>query len=396
MSQELLEWSERLQRWMADAAVPYWMDRGFDPANGSAHERLDSEGNADTACDKRVRVQARQMFFIASASARGWIGDGRARIAALEDYLARYATHPDAPDVYVHLLTNDHRVADGRLDLYDLAFFLLACAWRLRAFDDPAALRKAEALTSHLDQYLKGPRGGWLEGDYEAELRRQNPHMHLLESFIALYDATGDGRWLARAGEIFALFEHCFYDSERGLLLEYFRRDWRPLGEEEGQKVEPGHMLEWVWLLHQYNRRSGAPVDRYTGPLYDNALLLGREKDTGLIYDAITPSGQIDRASKRCWPLTELIKASLCQAAQGDTAAERQAAQGIQLLFEYYLSSARPGLYIDQLDEQNRIINHNAPTSTLYHLMVATTEVIDYCQAMALERRAHGRPSSVI
>ncbi|WP_308365523.1 MULTISPECIES: AGE family epimerase/isomerase [unclassified Microbulbifer] len=388
MSQELSEWSERLQSWMVDSAIPLWISRGFDPATGSAYEQLDSEGNADRDCAKRVRVQARQMFFIACASFRGWVSDGAERVAALENYLARYATHPNTPDVYVHLLTSDDRIGDTRQDLYDLAFFLLACAWRLRAFNDLAALRKAEALICHLDQYLKGLRGGWLEGDYETEVRRQNPHMHLLEAFIALYDASGDGRWLARAGEVFALFENCFYDSERGLLLEYFRHDWCPLSETEGQKVEPGHMLEWVWLLHQYSQRSGAPVDRYTRTLYDNALSLGQEKTTGLIYDAITPSGKIHQPTKRCWPITELIKASLCQATHGDTVAEQQAAHGIRLLFEYYFSPSLPGLYIDQLDKQNQVINHNAPASTLYHLMVATTEVIDHSKAAAMKRRA--------
>ncbi|WP_231757844.1 AGE family epimerase/isomerase [Microbulbifer elongatus] len=388
MSLSINHWAQQLEHWMTSAALPLWMEQGFDRASGSAHERLTPEGLPDTGCPKRVRVQARQMFVLACASRRGWVAGAEGIVADLDRFVTRYAQHPSAPQVYVHVLNSENAIHDPRQDLYDLAFFLLASAWRFRAFNDSAALRKAEALIQHLDVYIKGPRGGWLEGDYSSDIRRQNPHMHLLEAFIALYDATNDGRWLARAGEVFALFENCFYDSKNGVLLEYFHHDWRPLSDDEGQEVEPGHMLEWVWLLHQYSQRSGAPVGRYTNTLYQRALKLGTEPGTGLLYDAVSIQGNVLKASKRCWPLTELIKASLCQANSGDREAEAHAARGIQLLFKYYFDDNVPGLYIDQLDAENRVANNLAPASTLYHLMVATTEAADYAAATKLKMRA--------
>lgn len=388
MALNINHWAQQLERWMTTAALPLWVEKGFDRASGCAHERLNLHGLPDTDCPKRVRVQARQMFVLSCASRRGWVAGADAIVADLDRFVTRYAQHPSAPDVYVHVLNSQNGIHDPRQDVYDLAFFLLACAWRFRAFNDVTALRKSEALIQHLDAYIKGPRGGWLEGDYSTGTRRQNPHMHLLEAFIALYDVTGDGRWLARSGEIFALFENSFYDSHNGVLLEYFHEDWSPLSEDEGQEVEPGHMLEWVWLLHQYSKRSGAPVGRYTETLYRRALELGMEAETGLIYDAVSPQGRILKASKRCWPLTELIKASLCQASTGDQQAEVDAARGIHLLFKYYFDKKIPGLYVDQLDAENRVINNLAPASTLYHLMVATTEAVDYSAAAKLKMRA--------
>lgn len=394
MLNDLSTWTDHLIHWMTKAALPLWLERGFDPDTGCALERLNARGSADLDCPKRVRVQARQMFVLACASRRGWVSDGADRVARLEQFTTRFASHPQAPEVYVHILDADNGILDPRQDVYDLAFFLLACAWRFRAFGDATALRKADSLTRHLDTYIKGPRGGWLEGDYTSAARRQNPHMHLFEAFIALYDATREGRWLARAGEIFALFENCFYDAEHGVLLEYFHHDWRPFSSEEGQEVEPGHMLEWVWLLHQYSRRSGAPVTRYTQQLYRNAIASGREQHTGLLYDAITVTGQPLKTSKRCWPLTELIKASLCQATSGDSSAEGQAMSAIRALFEYYLSNEIPGLYIDQLDTDNRINNDWAPASTLYHLIVAATEAADYAAARKMKTRTENEAIS--
>ncbi|TLM75253.1 AGE family epimerase/isomerase [Microbulbifer harenosus] len=393
MLNDLTKWADHLTHWMSRSALPLWLEQGFDAETGSAHERLDDKGHADLACPKRVRVQARQMFVLASAQQRGWITDGAARVERLDTFTSRFATHPQAPDVFVHVLSADNEISDARQDVYDMAFFLLACAWRFRAFGDASALRKADALTRHLDNYIKGPRGGWLEGDYDSKARRQNPHMHLFEAFIALYDATRDGRWLARAGEIFTLFENCFYDAEHGVLLEYFHQDWRPLSGDEGQEVEPGHMLEWVWLLHQYHHRSGAPVRRYTDRLYQSAIDHGLESHTGLLYDAIALDGTPLKTTKRCWPLTELIKASLCQAEAGSELAETQAARAIQTLFKYYFSNEIPGLYIDQLDGANQILNGKAPASTLYHLMVATTEAADYAAAKRLKLRAEHVPA---
>lgn len=388
MSLTLNHWVQQLEQWMTGAALPLWMEQGFDRVNGSAHERLTKEGLPDTSCPKRVRVQARQMFVLACASQRGWVEGAAGIVSDLDHFVTRYAQHPNAPQVYVHVLNSDNGIHDRRQDAYDLAFFLLACAWRFRAFNDSTALRKAEALIQHLDVYIKGPKGGWLEGDYSTGIRRQNPHMHLLEAFIALYDATNDGRWLARGGEIFALFENYFYDPRNGALLEYFHQDWRPLSEDEGQEVEPGHMLEWVWLLHQYSKRTGAPVDRYTKALYQRALQWGTDATSGLLFDAVSTQGKVLKASKRCWPITELIKASLCQASIGDHTAEEHAARGIRLLFEHYFDDKIPGLYIDQLDADNQVANSLAPASTLYHLMVATTEAVDYSAAAKLKMRA--------
>jgi mannose-6-phosphate isomerase len=119
--------------------------------------------------------------------------------------------------------------------------------------------------------------------------------------------------------------------------------------------------------------------------LYQNGLKLGLEAGSGLIYDEVLPSGDLVKKTKRLWPLTELIKASLAQAkASSDSAyklqAEQQAALAIDVLFRFYLNSNVTGLYVDQLDAENQVCVADAPASTLYHLMVAGLEAQAYCQ----------------
>jgi mannose/cellobiose epimerase-like protein (N-acyl-D-glucosamine 2-epimerase family) len=48
-------------------------------------------------------------------------------------------------------------------------------------------------------------------------IRRQSPHMHLFESFIALYQATSDGKYLARCAELFDLFSAHFFRKRMDL-----------------------------------------------------------------------------------------------------------------------------------------------------------------------------------
>lgn len=379
----LIQASKRLTHWMINNALPLWAKDGFNTENGSAYEQLNANGTPDTLCPKRVRVQYRQSFVFSVAAERGWLPEAGVRVGQIQHWLDTHARHPKVLDLYVHRLTAQDQHLDDRLDTYDQAFFLLACAWRFRAFGDKQALHRAEALQRYLDNHIKGHYGGWLEGDYDTPVRRQNPHMHLFEAYMALYQATRHSGWLARAGSIFTLFETRFFTPETGMVLEYFHPDWQPLSAAQGQTIEPGHMMEWVWLLDQYGQLSGTPVAHYCETLFGQALRLGQDAASGLLFDEIAPDGKVTKPSKRLWPMTELIKAALTRARQGHTDAEGIAARAIDGLFTYYFSSAKPGAYCDQLDQHNRVMNAKAPASSLYHLMVAVMELQDFCNRPA-------------
>lgn len=382
MSQELMAAAVRLENWIKNDALPLWQRIGFDPVHGANYERLLADGSVDLDTGVRVRVQARQAFFYALAYDRGWCPDGQKHAARLLQFVQNNAAHPSADAGYTHLLNKDFAVVDTKQDLYDHAFFLLANAWCYRAFGDEKALREAERLVEHFDAQFGSVCGGWIEGDYPYACRRQNPHMHLFEAFLALYDATGNAKWLARVGELFALFQTRFFDAEQQVLFEFFNDDWTRCADKRGEVVEPGHMMEWVWLLDWYSRRSGRPVKQYTDALYNKALAIGVNK-SGLLFDAVTPDGQVLDHTKRCWGLTEFIKASLVQIRAGDESATARAIKGVDDLFTYYLCASTPGSYVDQRGADDEVVVDLAPASTLYHLIVAAVELLDHCQAAA-------------
>lgn len=386
LSQELVAAANRLEHWIKHHALPLWQRVGFDRAHGGHYERLLPTGAPDLESSVRVRVQARQAFFYAVSFDRGWCPEGKQHALNLMRFIRQYATHPSAVAGYTHLLDKNFSLVDTKQDLYDHAFFILANTWCYRAFGDEAALYEAEVLVEYLDNNFGTENGGWIEGDYPYACRRQNPHMHLFEAFMALYDATKNTKWLFRVGKLFNLFETRFFDSKQQVLYEFFEDDWSRSKGQRGEIVEPGHMMEWVWLLDWYHRRSGKAVKKYTHALYNKAFEIGVDKQ-GLLYDAVAPDGRIIDANKRCWGLTEYIKASLVQVRAGDINAPERVLQGVDNLFKYYLCATTPGSFVDQRGAQNELLVDFAPASTLYHIIVAATELIDHCHSPEYSKR---------
>jgi mannose/cellobiose epimerase-like protein (N-acyl-D-glucosamine 2-epimerase family) len=379
MSQALRAAANRLENWIKDDALPLWLGRGLVPELGANYERLTAQGEVDLQAQARVRVQARQAFFFAVCHDRGWSTEAQAAAQGIMRFMDAHTRHPSAGGGFTHLMNAQYEVIDTKQDLYDHAFMLLANAWSYRVFKDEAYLTEADNLIAHLDARFGSAQGGWLEGDYAYACRRQNPHMHLFEAFMALYDATGNAKYLARVGELFALFQTRFFDAEAGVLYEFFQDDWTRLPGAKGDIVEPGHMMEWVWLLDWYSRRSGRPVKHYLQVLYTRGLELGMAP-SGLLYDAVAADGRVLDANKRCWGITELIKASLVQIRMGNPAAEAIAIKAVDDLFTYYLCASTPGAYVDQRGANDEVVMDMAPASTLYHLIVAATELLDHLE----------------
>ena len=376
MNTELIKAAEEFKAWFVNDALPLWSTTAVNVETGASYERLLRDGKPDLLCNVRVRVQARQIFVFCLAQELGWMQGGKVVVENMAAFVQKYGRH-ESGSGYVHLLDAANVVVDNKQDLYDHAFHMLANIWCYRVFNDDAALAEAEAIYSFIENKFSSPYGGWLEGDYAFDYRRQNPHMHLFEAFIAGYEATEDSVWLSRATAMFSLFEKHFYNSENQALLEYFNDDWSPVNGKAGSIIEPGHMMEWVWLLRNYSRLSGVNVNAYANTLYDNALNCGLTKN-GLLFDELLLDGSVEKGSKRCWPMTELIKASIAQARVGHIDCVAVAVAAMQNLQKVYLNVKTPGAYIDQLDEHDQVVADVAPASTLYHLIVAAAEVCAY------------------
>ena len=102
---------------------------------------------------------------------------------------------------------------DARSDLYDLAFVLFALGWYFRATGERHVIGIADELMSFIESEMTHPLGGFMEDTLGAMPRRQNPHMHLLEACLALYETTGEARFSAAARDLLDLFARRLFDG---------------------------------------------------------------------------------------------------------------------------------------------------------------------------------------
>src|SRR5262249_48946705 len=198
-------------------------------------------------------------------------------------------------------------------------------------------------------------------------IRRQNPHMHLFEAFIALFQATGDVHYLSRAAEIFDLFTMRFFQPDTSALCEYFTSKLSPFPDACSRISEPGHHYEWAWLLWNFQAASGRATIEFSSALYAHADRHGWDGQ-GFIIDEIDHYGVPIRTSRRPWPHAEGLKANIVEGEAGRPGCDERAARCALRLLQAFLARPLRGVWIDRISENGEPISDFVPASTLYHI----------------------------
>ena len=371
-------WQNRVRHWLFEETLPLWSTVGIDRVNGGFHEALGFDG-APLSRDKRMRTMARQVYAFSVARKHGWGGPAEELIGHGLAFMQRGRT---ARGGWARALSVDGTVVDPAEDAYDHACVLLALA-HAHISGDADARRLGEETFAFLDSHLEDDRlTGFRETSDGQGLRRTNPHMHLLEAFIAWYDATGERTYLRRASRIVDLFRSHFFDTDSWTLGEYFDDDWRPAPGERGLWTEPGHHFEWASLLVDFAKRSGQnDLVGFSRKLYASAIANGLNRSTGLAYGAVSRTGMPLDGLSRSWPQTEAIKAAIAldDTSGPDLKPEIEARVG--RLFRWHIDPAPKGLWIDGIDEKGRAVATDVPASIFYHLVAALAQYLERTEA---------------
>ncbi|MGI6851505.1 mannose-1-phosphate guanylyltransferase/mannose-6-phosphate isomerase [Mesorhizobium sp. 1B3] len=368
-------WRKRVGHWLFDETLPLWSSAGVDEQYGGFHEALGFDATP-LHKPKRMRTMARQIYAFAVAKERGWTGPADRLIAHGIDFIASKGRTDQGG--WVRTLNIDGSVADPVEDAYDHACVLLALAHAHRA-GHPDALRLGQETFCFLDDHMEDVRlAGFRETREGESLRRTNPHMHLLEAFLAWHEVTGERAHLRRAARIVDLFRSYFFDSESWTLGEYFDDSWRPAAGEKGDWTEPGHHFEWASLLVDFADASGqTDIVRFARKLYASAIANGLNRATGLAYMAVSRQGiPLDRVS-RSWPQSEAIKAAIALDGTGGPDLKPEIEARVARLFRWHIDPAPLGLWIDRIDEKGRSVAAEVPASIFYHLVCALTQYLD-------------------
>lgn len=368
-------WRKRVESWLFSETLPLWSTAGIDEVHGGFHEALDFTAKP-LGKPKRMRTMARQIYAFAVAKERGWTGPADRLVDHGIDFIARHGRTDRGG--WVRTLNCDGTVADPVEDAYDHSCVLLALAHAHRCGNE-AALSLAQETFQFIDSYLEdGSLNGFLEAPGWNGVRSSNPHMHMLESFLAWHAVTGDRAYLRKAARVIDLFRCHFFDPETWTIGEFFDCDWLPLPGEKGQWTEPGHHFEWASLLIDFARASGQKdLAAYARKLYSSAIACGLNRATGLAYAAVSRQGMpLDKLS-RSWPQCEAIKAAIALDSLDGPDLKPEIEARVARLFRWHIDPAPLGLWVDRIDERGRSLATEVPASIFYHLVTALMQYLD-------------------
>jgi len=366
---------EAIRSWLFDQALPFWADHGIDREHGGYIEQLTLDGH-DAAVDfKRTRVACRQVYVFSHAALMGWrAGESLAEVGIVH-LTERAWLGPDKG--FARLTTRDGRVLDATPDLYDLAFVLFAFSWRHKSMRDQLSLDWMHRTLDFIEQHMRHPGGlGFWHQLPPEGFRLQNPHMHLTEACLAAFEATGEQRFAGHAKALVELFQTRFFDINSGTLAEYFNEDWSRAAGDGGRITEPGHQMEWAWILNSAHKLLGVDTAAEIRAAIQFAEKHGVDHRTAVTYNAVRDDGTpIDRGS-RTWPNTERLKAAVALYERDGVDPARVIDPTVELLLQRYLSHNPPGTWIDAFDGDGKATAKNVPASTLYHVFLAFAEVL--------------------
>ncbi len=376
-----------LHRW-----VPKWYEAFSDPKTDGFYERLGHSFQPVRTGSRRLLTQCRQLSIYSHASLQPDCPEFGANLKKnFEHIINRY--YNAETGLWRFSLNDDGAVADENCDLYSITFVIFSFSYYFRVSGDVRARDYAIKTLDMIDKKFRMAPAGFAEclgpdGKQLCQMRRQNPHMHLLEACLFAHETWGDLAWLSMAGEMVSMFHGYFFEEANCALHEFFTDDLKP-HPEKGGRVEPGHYFEWIWLLKRYATAMGDAkrFDALCARLLTWANAHGWDEVHGGIYDVVSPDGTLLVDTKRLWPFTEALKANamMLDAAGSDKdVVKARIAEMVRVFQSQYMQER--GFWFEWLSRDLVPQTDYMPGTSPYHV---------YFGIMETRRHLHARGYSV-
>ncbi len=339
--------TERLQRLLGEVQghlhnelVPFWLNHGHDETHGGFLTYLDKDGKPTGETVKTLVCQARMVFTYSSMYRAGYGGQQALDLARQGvDFLLEHfwdeehwgwfwTTEQDGTPISRSKITYGHSFVVYALSEYSMASGdERGMEWAVRTYE---VLQTLVADNCH-GGYYEFLEEDWTKkrpGKYGGDRKSFDIHMHMMEAYTNLYEATGAQIYQERSEEIIQLLFKRIIHPEFGTGVAQFALDWTPLQailfadvwgsdrdveEDHGRPLNNtsfGHNVEFAWLLNHSVEILALDREAYRESFrkcYDHCLAYGIDWERGGVYCEGPHDGPAREKNKEFWQQAECL-----------------------------------------------------------------------------------------
>jgi cellobiose epimerase len=297
---------------LGHGVMDFWKAHGPDTKHGGIHGFHDRKGVPKEDANKGLVQQTRHLWSFSTWYARR---EQSPEVKAVADSIYRFlvAHFLDKDGEFFYTVSRDgSKVVEPKKQLYAESFAIFALATYADVFDVPEAAQRAMACFQSIDrrahdaQYLgydQSQDPGWLAPGAQKDT---NTHIHLLESFTALYRSSKDETVRARLEELVKVIATRVVQPSNYAHKEFYR-DWRI---HEKALVSYGHDLETAWLLLDAQDALGSKndgVQQVAVGLGKHSAERGYDAAKGGYFEEGIPGGAPTKLEKVWWIQAEAL-----------------------------------------------------------------------------------------
>lgn len=340
-SEQLKSYREEALHHLTTELLPFWEKRCIDQTNGGFITHFDKDGHDSGEDEKSLIAQTRSIYTFSAAHRAGY-GDGR---------LAEMARH--GVDFLIDKMwDNEHggffwlmdRKGNVKIDekiIYGHSFAIYSLAEYTLATGDPRGLEYAERVfelvqincadTNHGGYFEMFDRAWNLKGPGSAggDRKTLDAHMHLMEAFTTLYEASKKELHRRKLLEIIELLVNKIMHPEFKTGVPQFWADWTVAPQikfdiiwgwdrfsEDGFKsaaednTSYGHNVEFAWLLMHALDIAKVPYSQYQEQLlasFNHAVDFGVDWEYGGVFVEGSHAGEVYDREKEFWQQAEVL-----------------------------------------------------------------------------------------
>lgn len=314
---------------LADKVLPYWFDTAQDRQNGGYVLSDDAVQGRTPAREKQLVTQARMIWGFAHAHRHGFSTPNRNYLKAAEHGYAFLRDHFLDRDYGGYLWKTDlaGKPVNTVKNLYAEVFVIYAFVEYHRASGRPEPLQQALDLYRLLQAKTHDPKhGGWFEhftrdwrlitnrtdgADIEVPgYKSANTHLHLMEAYAELYEATRDPAVKESLAESIRVNATYFYPKQPGRSAFHRHPDWKPVTDPKSAGLSYGHNVEFAWLMIRAEEVLGnQPSWSHALAHIDHALRYGYDHARGGLYYFGNDDQPATRTDKEWWVQSEMMAA---------------------------------------------------------------------------------------